>query len=204
MEQSRKLRRIGETRTWPDSLWGEVIYRFTCPYCGALPGKHCITKTGNNTTHHMGRLEVASEAIVDAMDAGKDPKRVGVCQTDTPTPEEKDSMNAAQALDMLWKAKVALWQHFGHERPLTYNIVNKLDSRWRDYGGGGEIGWWNDDSEWQDALDEAGGDPYDAEVMYSGDVYGTSVWRTETHTMAVLNDGCGNRDAYVFTNALKV
>jgi hypothetical protein len=106
-----------------------------------------------------------------------------------------------QALDVLSGAETALWASFGL-KPQPYNICDKRECRWRRLSD--EFGWWDDDSEWQDALDEAGGDPAETDIMYSGEIYGTSVWKTDTHTACALNDGCGNRDVYIFRNKNEV
>lgn len=40
--------------------------------------------------------------------------------------------------------------------------------------------------------------------MYDGDIYGTSVWTTSEFTVAILDNGCGDRDAYLFDNKNRV
>lgn len=109
----------------------------------------------------------------------------------------------AKALDALASADTLVWAHFGIG-PQPYNICDMQKCFWLQ-DGTRTFGWWDDENQLRDANHAAeSDDPEDWDVMYSGEVYGTSVWVTADYTLAVLNDGCGNRDAYVFTNKNKV
>ena len=110
-------------------------------------------------------------------------------------------MSITQALDALAKAEKTIWSHFDLE-PQALNIMDKRNCRWRQ--GIQDVGWWETDLDWSDAITEAGGDLEDVEPLYAGDIYGTSIWSSRTYTLFVLDDGCGNRDAYVFLNSMEV
>jgi len=92
-----------------------------------------------------------------------------------------------EALAALEEASKAFWDSFDHE-PLPYNISDETDKCWR--VDGFEYQWWDE-----------GAVPDDG---WSGEIYGTSVWTNETHTVAVLNNGSGDRDAYVFLNSRRL
>lgn len=94
------------------------------------------------------------------------------------------------------------WEHFGLEGSMFYNISDMRDCFWDQ--GSREFSWWSAD-ELQDAKDESGSDdPDDWDRMYSGHIYGTSVWTTPEFTVAVLDNGCGDRDAYLFANKNRI
>jgi hypothetical protein len=109
----------------------------------------------------------------------------------------------AKALDALAGADNIIWAHFGLESQ-CYNILDYRACFWAQEGTR-TIGWWDGESQLQDAKNAAeSDDPEDWEAMYSGEIRGTSVWVTADYTMAVLHDGCGNQDAYIFANKNKV
>jgi hypothetical protein len=92
------------------------------------------------------------------------------------------------------------WKSFGTD-PMPYNICDMRDYFW--IQSRRQFSWWDTES-LQTAKDESGSDdPNDWDPYYAGVVYGTSVWTTSDFTVAVLDDGCGNRDAYLFTNKNK-
>ena len=93
-------------------------------------------------------------------------------------------------------------EHFGLNE-LFYNICDMRECYWK--AEKHSFGWWDGEDQVEAAKDEAeSDDPADWEAMYSKKIYGTSVWSTAEYTLAVLNDGCGNRDAYLFAVAKRV
>jgi len=110
-------------------------------------------------------------------------------------------MNIGQALDTLATVEKVIWSHFDLE-PQALNIMDKRNCRWSQ--GIQDIGWWETDLDWSAAITEAAGNLEDVEPTGSGDVYRTSIWSTKSYTLFVLDDGCGNRDAYIFLNSNKV
>jgi len=76
------------------------------------------------------------------------------------------------------------------EADIWHNVIINIEDKWTDYGQQhGEIAW-----------------DFDSEWMYSFETYGTSKWisKDEKYTLFVGDDGCGNRDCYIFLNELKV
>ena len=106
-----------------------------------------------------------------------------------------------EVMDQINDLTEKFWKHFG-ESPLPYNICDMRGRFWAQ--GHQEFSWWSAD-ELQTAKDGSGSDdPLDWDPMYAGDIYGTSVWTTSEFTVAILDNGCGDRDAYLFDNKNRV
>lgn len=94
------------------------------------------------------------------------------------------------------------WKHFGVS-PVPYDICDMRGCSWVQRGR--EFGWWEYEAQLQNEKTTSGSDdPGDWDPMYTGDVYGTSVWTTSEFTVAVLDNGCGDRDAYLFDNKNRI
>lgn len=105
-------------------------------------------------------------------------------------------------LDTLSTNTGAFWAHFGIE-PMPYSICDMRACPWRRKAR--EFGWWETPEQLQTFKNMAGSDdPNDCGVMYSGEVYGTCVWVTSEYTLAILDDGCGNMDACLFSASKRV
>ena len=109
-------------------------------------------------------------------------------------------MNINDAMDAYTAAEEALWAHFGM-CPLPYNICDCRESPWLEQDQ--EIGWREPPGELE-AQQENSDDPDDLEFEYAGEFYGTSIWRSDTHTIAILDNGGGSRDAYLFLNSKRI
>ena len=121
------------------------------------------------------------------------PPRV-VLQAPTRTLEE--------AMDTLTDADKTIWAHFGLD-PMPYNLCDMRMNPWVRQGAR-SVGWWESTEQLQQVQEVAeSDDPEDWDIMYGGTIYGTSLWSTAEYTVAVLDDGCGNRDAYLFANKNK-
>ncbi|CAL9990856.1 hypothetical protein VPHD479_0321 [Vibrio phage D479] len=86
-------------------------------------------------------------------------------------------------------AKAALLEQFDISGSF-YDIEVSVDKRWRQCDWGShtiEFGWEND------------------EFQYSLEIYGTSVWKSKCgdYTLAVGDDGCGNRYGVIVSNILE-
>jgi len=95
-------------------------------------------------------------------------------------------------LKALQEVHKAIWAHVGQD-PMEYNLKDMTDNPWRKdmRGFPKEVSWW-DPGEVID-IEEGG---------YGSEIYGTSLWAGETHTIAVMDDGY--RDAYVFLNSKEI
>lgn len=99
--------------------------------------------------------------------------------------EDKDT---TELLMKFADAEIELWRSFGID-PQGYNIQGFIESPWWVYGPDScphEISW-----------------VLDGEV-YSGELYGSYYWENNTHAIAVMYDGCGNKDASIFLKSLRV
>lgn len=84
-------------------------------------------------------------------------------------------------------ARDALGDYFGTS--IDYDVFDCTTDEWNDYGDKfGSVGY--------------GGDGFDPD--YAFEVYGTSRWEARGYTMFVGDDGCGNRNIYIFDNDNKV
>ena len=82
------------------------------------------------------------------------------------------------------------------EAPVWHGVCINTEDSWTDYGQQHDsVGWYIQEDD--DGCKEA---------MYSMEVYGTSRWESSDgkYTLFVGNDGCGNRDCYIFKNSLRV
>jgi len=93
-------------------------------------------------------------------------------------------------LESYVSARQALSEYFDNDS-LWYNVVIYDKDTWTE-NGSGDVYW--------ELLDDDSDD-----WNYSIEIYGTSRWESKDgkYTMFVGNDGCGNRDCYVFLNSLK-
>ena len=100
-------------------------------------------------------------------------------------------------MDLLKKymdARENLAEYF--DAPIWYNLCIHIDDKWSDYGSEhSSVGW-----EYQESADGEG------DFMYGMEVYGTSRWESKDgkYTLFVGDDGCGNRDCYIFANENKI
>ena len=85
------------------------------------------------------------------------------------------------------EARGAIGEFFD-DAPMWYDLIDHTDEVWTDYG---------------EEHDSIGFDLEDDEFQYSFEVYGTSRWEKEGYVLFVGNDGCGNRDLYLFKTANK-
>jgi hypothetical protein len=93
------------------------------------------------------------------------------------------------------KAVEALGEYF--DTGIYYNVIVLDDEEWTDYGSQ------HDSVGWELLKDE---DDDLTDFNYGFEVYGTSRWESKDgkYTLFVGDDGCGNRDCYVFLNSLKI
>lgn len=80
---------------------------------------------------------------------------------------------------------------------LWYNLIDHTDCIWGEWPNSG-FGWSEPDDN-----DPLPGDD-DFEFMYGAELYGTSRWEKNGYVLFVGDDGCGNRDMYLFDNNKKV
>ena len=92
-------------------------------------------------------------------------------------------------------ARNAIAEYF-NDAPIWHNVIFNLEDQWTDHNS------LHDSISWE-LLD----DPDDLDCWnYGVEIYGTSRWESNDgkYTLVIGDDGCGNRDCYVFDNALKV
>lgn len=100
-------------------------------------------------------------------------------------------VNVIKAYD---EAREGLAKMFGLD-DMWHNVITAVDQPWCDYNElHNEVGY---------GCEELS---FGFEPEYSFEVYGTSRWESECgkYTLFVGDDGCGNRDMYLFDNANKV
>lgn len=105
----------------------------------------------------------------------------------------------ARAFDFIRKGNRTIWSHFGVDSP-GYNVMDMRECPWAQSNS--RVFWWDNLDQYNECKKED--EPDEVEIMYSGTTTRDPSWTTSEYTMVLLNDGRGNKDAYLFTNANKV
>ena len=91
-------------------------------------------------------------------------------------------------------ARKELAEYFD-DAPIWHNVIINIEDHWTDFGEKHRSVAWDYQRD-EDSERDSG------EFEYGMEVYGTSRWLSKDgkYTLFVGDDGCGNRDCYIFLN----
>lgn len=98
-------------------------------------------------------------------------------------------IDIAKEIDNYLNSRTAIADFF--ETPIWEGIIFCLDEKWVEQGGTIRYDLGNEEEDYDDFI-------------YSFDIYRVSRWERGGYVLFIGNDGCGNRDMYLFKSENKV